>query len=108
MELGLSIPPNESVLGVWHFSKDHGHIFIIRCHICDIWLMGGYEKEMVDQVGMDAAEEWVEQKTKFEWNKGAPCKHINFDLSIGVSLQSVWMEWAGRGPTTGSSQEPLI
>lgn len=108
MELGLSISPNESVLGVWHTSKGHGHIFIIRCHICDCWLMGGYEKEMSNDLGMDAAEEWVEQTTKHKWNNGSPCKHIHFDMSIGVHLQSVWMEWAGGGPTTGSSQKPLV
>lgn len=108
MELDIAFRADESLLGQWRTSKLYGQIFIIRCHICETMLIGGYERDMVNNLGMDAAEEWVEHITKHKWNDGSPCQHIRFDMSVGVAIQDVWMEWAGGGPTTGSSQKPLI
>jgi len=108
MDLDITFRADESVLGQWRTSKIYGNLFIVRCHICDTVLVAGYERSMVNEVGLDATEEWVEHMTKHKWNEGSPCKHIIFDMLVGVSLQDIWMEWAGRGTTTGSSQKPLI
>jgi len=107
MEMDLAFPTEESILGEWHLSKTYGQIFIIRCHLCDTLLMGGYEQSMINNLGMDATEEWVEHQTKFKWNEGSPCPHIKFELDVGVTLQDTWIEWAGREATTGSSQKRL-
>ena len=104
----LTFPEYESVLGVWAKS-DEGRMFVVRCHLCKTTLWGGYEEAMVNNVGVDAAEEWVEHQIKRQWNQESPCNHIKFDISVGVHLQDVWVEWAGKGTTgtTGTSQGRL-
>jgi len=108
MDIDITFRADESVSGQWRKSKSYGQLFVIRCHICDVMLFSGYEQNMVDNLGLDASEEWIEHKAKYEWNAGSPCNHIRFDLAVGVAIQDIWMEWAGRGPTTGSSQKPLL
>lgn len=94
----LAFRADKSYAGVWFSDPDRGRIFVVRCHLCETWVIAGYEREMVDKVGLEAAQEWIEYNIKHNWNEDSPCKHIKFDISVGVKLQDVWLEW-GRGQT---------
>jgi len=64
--------------GIW-LDDEVGHYFFINCPECDKHLKHFLSPwAMVDEWGLEGAEEIVEDMTKAKWNALSGCPHITF------------------------------